>query len=377
SAEGLTAVEVASHMVLGGSLIANSINTDAEDPVKSLEAEILIKLQSGDCYVSFSGGRDSSTILATGARVAKAHRLRPPVPVTLRFASDPASHESEWQDGLVNSLGLDDWKVIDMEHDLELLGPWAERSIREFGLTFPSNAYLHMPMFEFARGATLMTGLDGDGLFGSWRWRSHSAIRNRQRKPRPREIPGMVHAMMPAGMRAAIGHVNGKMDIHWLKEPFRSRLRKQWVDEVSREPSHWARWVEWFAGRRYLTLATSSLQRLASLSDTRVVHPFLSQRFLSSIAAKAAPGGFGNRTEAMKMLFGGVVPDEILERSSKARFVSSLWGPKTRQFIQDWDGSGIDVAVIDEQALREEWANTEPNFATSLLVQQAWLASIR
>ncbi|HEY2429742.1 MAG TPA: hypothetical protein VGI06_12480, partial [Acidimicrobiales bacterium] len=55
------------------------------DPRAALEAAILDGLRRPPCIVAFSGGRDSSAVLAVAVDAARRHGLAPPVPLTHVF----------------------------------------------------------------------------------------------------------------------------------------------------------------------------------------------------------------------------------------------------------------------------------------------------
>ena len=71
---------------------------------------------------------------------------------------------------------------------------------------------------------------------------------------------------------------------------------------------------------------------------------------------------------------GDRLPLEILTRKTKASFVDVFWGPRTREFAQNWDGTGVDADLVDVEALRKEWCSERPDFRSTLLLQSAWLS---
>lgn len=84
-----TPLEIASGVVLGR---AAPTAAPAERPITALAAlaqSILCALQRPPCLVSFSGGMDSSFILAVAAHVAQTSGLPAPIPVTWRFTGAP------------------------------------------------------------------------------------------------------------------------------------------------------------------------------------------------------------------------------------------------------------------------------------------------
>jgi asparagine synthase (glutamine-hydrolysing) len=76
----------------------------------------------------------------------------------------------------------------------------------------------------------------------------------------------------------------------------------------------------------------------------------------------------------MQALFGDVLPDDVLARSSKASFDGAFWNDSSRAFASGWDGRGVDQALVDVDALREEWASESPDPRSFTLAQSVWLA---
>jgi asparagine synthase (glutamine-hydrolysing) len=98
-------------------------------PAAGLDAAILPALRHGPCLVSFSGGRDSSAVLAAAVAVARREGLPEPVPVTLRAPHAPRADESAWQERVVGHLGLGDWVRLDAGDELDAVGPHARRAL--------------------------------------------------------------------------------------------------------------------------------------------------------------------------------------------------------------------------------------------------------
>lgn len=166
-----TALELASGVVLGERWEPRLPQVPASlTPRQALEDAILPALECMPCLVSFSGGRDSSVVLALAAAVARRHGLPAPVPFTVRFPGVAMADESEWQELVVRHLRLDDWQRYEAgDGELDLVGPVATRLMRRHGVLWPSNAHLVEPACRAASGGSLLTGLEGDGLLGAWR----------------------------------------------------------------------------------------------------------------------------------------------------------------------------------------------------------------
>src|SRR5699024_7134003 len=84
-------------------------------------------------YVLFSGGRDSSALLALAVHVARREGLPEPLPVIVRHPDSPESDEREWQDLVLDHLDVPDHVVIEMRGDQGLLAEVARGAIRRRG----------------------------------------------------------------------------------------------------------------------------------------------------------------------------------------------------------------------------------------------------
>ena len=111
-------------------------------PRAAAEAAILPALRRAPCVVSFSGGRDSSAVLALATHLARREGLPLPIPVTHRFPTAGDTQETEWQEEVVGHLGLDEWVRIEAAGDLDCVGPIATRALRRHGVLWPCNALL-------------------------------------------------------------------------------------------------------------------------------------------------------------------------------------------------------------------------------------------
>ena len=59
--------------------------------------------------MTFSGGRDSSAVLATATMVARKHGLNDPVPITLRCPAIEEADETASQELVIRHLGIEEW----------------------------------------------------------------------------------------------------------------------------------------------------------------------------------------------------------------------------------------------------------------------------
>jgi hypothetical protein len=162
----LNSVEVAAGQPLGIDPGAASLRPIGSISLRwGLEQVLLACLLRGPMFVSFSGGRDSSALLATAAFVARREGLPPPIPVTLTVGGSSRADEEEWQRLVLAHVGIDDWYRVPVSCELDLLGPTAQSALSRHGLLWPFNSHLHEPLFSLAGGGTLVTGFGGDEVF--------------------------------------------------------------------------------------------------------------------------------------------------------------------------------------------------------------------
>ncbi len=344
-------------------------------PVRSaLERVMLSALHRTPCAVAFSGGRDSSAVLALATSVARRHGLESPIPVTLSFPRAPTTHESQWQELVIAQLGLRDWERIEMGSELDFLGELARTGLRRHGLLWAPNAHFLVPLFARASGGSLLTGVDGDGLFG-WAWAELRARLVRRGPVNPRDVLRVALATSPAAIRA--GYYRRRLGAQWpwLRPAARQAVWACRAAERASEPVRFDRRLDWYARRRLLHVMTHNFSVLAAAQDTHVVHPLLDRGFLAAFATRGGRGGYGDRTAAMRWVFGDLLPEAVLTRRSKAEFGAAFWGPASRAFAATWDGSGLDEELVDTDALRAVWRDENPPPATATLMQQAWLAA--
>jgi hypothetical protein len=343
----------------------------------ALAEAVLPALKRSPCVVSFSGGIDSSAVLALAVSVARERGLEDPIPISLRFPSVRSTQESAWQELVVSHLGLSDWQRIDIGPELDFLGEAARAGLAAHGLLWPANAHFHVPVFARAAGGSVLTGLDGDGLFRSWRWqRARSAVVHPETAV-PRDALRALLAFSPPLLRGVA--VFSRLPDHrpWLRPAARWRLRTMLALEAGKEPNRWDARVEWYARRRYLKLGVHSLALLAHAHDVQVVHPLLDPRVLSALVMRGGRTGYGTREQAIGILLGDLLPSELLRRQSKGEFGRALWGEQARTFAADWDGRGLDLALIDPEALTVAWQAENPPLSAATLLQAAWLETRR
>jgi asparagine synthase (glutamine-hydrolysing) len=322
--------------------------------------------------VSFSGGRDSSAVLAVAARVARREGLELPIPITVRAPAAPGMNESSWQELVVSHLGLTEWTRIDVEDELDFLGPVSRRLLLRNGLLFPPSVSLLALLLERSRAKTVLTGVAGDSFFGGWRLALLAdAFRGRAR-PAARHLAALGYAAAPRALRAR--HLRRRQSgFAWLRPEAKRAVVAGWASTESAEPLRWDQQVRWRARLRRMSVMARSIEIVGEQAGSTIVNVFLGPAFLAALARAGGAGGFGTRSVLMEALFGDLLPAEVTNRRDKASPVRIFFSRASRRFADAWDGGGVDPALVDPQALRALWLGEAPDERTALLLQSAWL----
>jgi hypothetical protein len=349
----LTPLDVATGMPFGAPRRATPLPV----PGGGLDAAILPALRRGPCLVSFSGGRDSSAVLAAATALARREGLPLPVPATLRAPGAAAADEARWQERVVRHVAIEDWIRVEVHDELDVLGPHARRVLRTHGLLWPCNVHFHLPLLDLARGGSLLTGIGGDELF------SASAATTWRRR---------AFGFAPPPLRRAVLARRDPVDFPWLTPAARRAATAARAAEAAAEPRGVRARMAWLRGLRYLELALSAIDEIAG--DVHLAHPLFDAGPWSAVAVR---GGFADRTEGMTALFGDLLPPDVLARGSKAHFDEVFFNHHSHAFVQAWDGTGAPEGLIDAEALRAHWLGGAPAAQTFTLLQALWLARDR
>jgi hypothetical protein len=343
-------------------------------PREALEVVVCEALARPPCLVGFSGGRDSSAILALATHVARREGLPLPVPTTYVFPGIQKADESSWQNVVVRHLDLPEWSHTVVTDQFDVLGPEATAVLRRHGALVPFTSHSQVPLLREARGGSLLTGFDGDGLFGAWRWERVASVLAGRERPRPRDVRGLALAAAPA--RARVAWMSRRSTFPpqpWLRPRVERAVRRAFAEERALEPRRWDRRVGWYARRRSVVLPRLTMGLLAEEVGAALRHPFMEPRFLGAIARAGGRSGAADRTQWMRLLFGDLLPPEVIERRDKADLEDAFWGEHSRRFVEEWDGSGLDESVVDVDELRAAWRTRQLSSVT--LLQVVWLAS--
>lgn len=369
----LSALEIATGLVFGVGPVVQEETLPFATPRQALDAAVRPALERPPCLVSFSGGRDSSLILAVAVGAARREGLDLPIPATLRFPGAHETEEAEWQETVVASLGIQDWLRVEPRHELDVVGPQATRILRRHGLLWPFNAHFHVPLLRAARGASLLTGVGGDEIFGETYWDRVNAARARGLRLQPKDALRLGFGLAPRPFRRAFLRRHFPVRLPWLRPSAVRQLAEDWANEAAQERRRYGERPSWWLRTRAARLSLASLALLARESRVLLVHPFTDASVAHAISRTPSMAA-ADRSERMRIALGEDILAGIFARRSKASFDSVFWGPHARRFVAEWDGEGVDPEIVDRDVLRSVWQSEVPPPHSYTLLQSVWLA---
>lgn len=341
-----------------------------------LEDVIRPALERPPCGVAFSGGRDSSTVLAVAARVARCEGLPPPVPMTRVFPQAPASHEAEWQESVIRHLRLAEWQRIMVRDELDVVGPLARARLRDHGVVWPPMIHVDEPLLDHVIGGSLIDGEGGDEVLGvdAHRIAPVTTIVRSPRATNRARLAAVAHALAPrrARRRAARRSI-ASLPITWLRPAALAALTSEFDRSQVEQPLWFSASVQMVPRRRTQVLMAHNRRILASGRRVHVSSPLIDPSFVSSLAVDGGRLGRGNRTDVLAWLASDLLPEAVLARRSKATFNEAYLGRHTVEFAERWSGRGLDGDLVDAERLRTHWRSEDPAGLTAPLLQQAWL----
>jgi hypothetical protein len=345
-------------------------------PRQGFEASLLPALRRSPCVVAFSGGRDSTAVLAVATHVARREGLPDPVPATHDFIGHGEADESTEQELVIRHLGLQEWHRIRNVDAFDVLGERARAGLLRHGLLWPALAHCHAPLAELAAGGgSLVVGEGGDEVLGVHRMTAVNYVL-KKRRLRSIELRMLSHSLAPRSLherryRRELGAAGMQP---WLRSDISERFLREHARDHVRTPLRADAAIRRHARRRALTTGTANIRRILDADEVSFHMPFLDPLFLEPFARAAGLRGWISRTAMMRMLFADVVPDAICRRDAKAQFGGVAMGRPSRQFLADWDGEGIDPEVVDIGVFRAAAQEALPLFGIQMLLQSAWLA---
>lgn len=355
-----------------------SSRSPALSPREALESSLTEALQRPPCLVSFSGGRDSSSLLCLATHVARRESLPLPIPATLQFPDMPSADESDWQLNVITHLGLSDWhRHVVGAGEFDAVGPVASDVLRRHGLLWPFNTYFHVPLLARAAGGSIVTGVGGDEIGQASQGSRAAQLLSLRRAPVPIDALVLGLALSPRWVRVLVarGRQSGLLrHMPWLT-PAGADVALAVFSNLA--ASHGVGMPAYLqkelAPSRYRSVIFDSLTAVAEGYSVVVRHPFLDQRMLDALSARPYFAGLGTRAELISRLFGDVLPPGLAERRTKGEFTPAAWTQTATDFAAGWSGEGLPSDFIDTAELRAHWSGKRPNMMSAILLQAAWL----
>jgi len=297
------------------------------------------------------------------------------VALTTRWPGDVLSEESAWQEHVVSSVGVEDWEIIYPGDQLDLLGPVATAVLTDQGLLWPPPSYVLYPLMQRAAGGTLVTGEGGDEVFGLWAHASTWESLRKRKWPGARSLGALGVAILPSRARELLCRNSVSAYQDWLLPDAKAMYERQLAAAFAQDAPQWPRYLAQILGSRDLALAAATRSAMSARARTTYQAPFLEAPFLSAMGKVGGHYGIGNRSMVMRRTFGGILPDNVLTRVSKATFGDVFWGKESRDFARTWDGEGVDRELVDVDKLRRAWLADRPVFGCALALHAAWLVT--
>jgi asparagine synthase (glutamine-hydrolysing) len=309
---------------------------------------------------------DSSFVLAVATSTARRHGLADPIPITWRCADAPLSQETPWQETVLRDLRLQEHVVLEASDELDFVGPVAAHMLDRYGLLFPANLHVHLPLLERAAGGSLLTGVGGDQILNCWRpLPSRSFVRRLRRA-------------VPESLARRVQHHRGRDRYPWLQPRVARQVTRGHRIERESYPADPLARVQWRATRRDVLLTQRNLTRVAKDLDVAVVNPLLDRGFLGSLSWLLGNERGLTRADVLAAIAGSSPAPDALPASSfayrpKARFGEVFLRRHTTELVNSWDGKDFAEPLVNLAALRAEWVPKPRSTATALLLQQLWL----
>lgn len=342
-------------------------------PREALDRVLRRSLLRAPCLIAFSGGRDSSALLAAAVAVARREGLPLPVAVTMTYPDAADTDETAWQQQVLDHLGVTERVVVEVRDEHDPLGPIAAPLLRRHGVMWPPNFAPVRHLMDRARGGSLLTGEGGDEIFGIKRITPVTKLlRSRGRADR-RLYPMAARALAPRRVRRR--QVREVYRPPWLRESAQQRVACRHAEDLAEAALHSGRHAWQLAVRSGTRRGYETLRVLGTEVGVELVQPFHDPGFVAAYAAVSGFWGWPGRTSAMRHLFDDVLPRAVLERQTKAMFNNAVFTRRTRDFAREWDGRGVDTELVDPVVLREHWLSATPHGPSMVLLQQAWLAA--
>ncbi len=227
-----------------------------------------------------------------------------------------------------------------------------------------------------ARGGVLIIGECGDEVFGVKRITPLRRILGARGRVDRRLYRIAAWSLAPEPMRRrAMLRSPYRYQRSWLRAPVKALVERRDAEDEAAFTLHAGHNAWQYTQRRAVCRSFETHRALGRDINVDYVAPFAEPEFVAAVARAGGFWGWHGRTAAMAALFGDLLPSAVLQRTSKATFERAVFTECGREFAAQWDGSGVDLDLVDPEVLRDIWLSDQPDGGTMVLMQQAWLAS--
>jgi hypothetical protein len=366
---GLEMLEIVSGVVFGRCEDAPEPPRGLQGARQALESAITPHLASTPCAVAFSGGRDSAVVLAGATYAARRLGASDPVPVTMRFPEDASTDETAFQESVVGHLGLSEWIVIEPSEPLDVLSPMATYLTLRHGLLYPGNIHFLVPVLREIRGGSLLTGVGGDEVLDGHEYYALAAMLTGKRFPTREAARGLARRYLTPGRARDELRSEISRSLPWLLPDVRAAVADRIIAYQVGTPLFADSYLTSLVNRvTYLRRANIDLRTVGSDFGVSVANPLLDPAFIGAVADGVGKTGFRTRTEMMHYFFGDLLPDDVVERTTKAVFDEVLWTPRTSETAAELPVDTL-TDYVDADCLKQVWASDALKGNTILLAK--------
>lgn len=324
-------------------------------------------------FVEFSGGVDSSLVLAAACEAARRSGRQPPQPITLRYAA-ASTDEREYQERVIDWLQLSDWTILSVDDELDLIGPASRHDLQTLGLCHaprvPGRSWWLEPLAKTsAPGATVLNGEGGDEVLGgSPRAALHAVTRAVRTGRHRRQAAAIIRHKATRSRRSNTVHPP------WLNARGRAAHTRALRAGAGRSASM-SNFLLSYRSANSLVATQHRMAEQARRYGFATRSPLLDHRFLAALHAHVPERDRINRSLLVREHFGGLLPPAVEQRTSKVYFGSAVFNAATRDFAQRWDGrTGVPIDLVDPEVVRTAWMSGN-DARSALMLQSAWLAT--
>jgi asparagine synthase (glutamine-hydrolysing) len=329
-------------------------------------------LASGRCLVAYSGGRESSWLLAVATATARRHGYADPIPVTIRFPDSETGRAAQLQERVISHLELRDWEHVLIDDEFEMVGSYARRMLCDAGVLFPATLFVFLPLLDRARDGWLLAGGGLADFFLYWRWAGLADVLARRRRPRRRDLRDLAELSVRRRTLRSLPSSRRAATMPWLREEAAREFDDLATRRARAVPLGFEAALREQRTHRCHLGTERSLDALAKSAGSHLLMPFRDDRFMAAFASAGGRGGFGDRASTMRRVVGHLLPDELRRRSDGKNARQPYFGDGSRGFAERWSGLGLDGDVVDADELRATWASGVFPWQATVLFQLAY-----